>query len=40
MWRSDELLKNEIIAKVDEVLELPVLKNLVEPELAGTDHGF
>ena len=35
-WRNDELLKNEIIPKVDRFWNYHV-KNLIEPELTGTD---
>ncbi len=36
VWRNDELLKNEIIPKVDRFWNYHV-KNLIEPELTGTD---
>ena len=36
MWRNDELLENEIIPKVDKFWNYHV-KNLIEPELTGTD---
>lgn len=35
-WKNDELLKNEIIPKVDRFWNYHV-KNLIEPELTGTD---
>ena len=36
VWRNDELLKNEIFPKVDKFWNYHV-KNLIEPELSGTD---
>jgi putative phage-type endonuclease len=36
VWRNDELLKDEIFPKVDKFWNYHV-KNLIEPELSGTD---